>query len=60
VNIKDLAAFLGLRLEELTQQQRASLQNECDKQKFIKLLREQGFVRARWNGKEITQEDVIE
>lgn len=59
VTIDSLCKELGIQWEGLTYEQRLVLSDEVDKQRWLKVLNEQGFVRARWRGKEIVPNETI-
>lgn len=56
---KSLARMLGLDYNSLNEFQKSHLQNECNKQQWLKTLYRQGFVRARWRGQDILPKDQI-
>ncbi len=56
---QSLAKELGLTYGELTLSQQRTLADECAKQRWLKTINEQGFVRARWRGEEIKPKEQI-
>jgi len=56
---QQIAKALGLNYGELALEQQRKLNEEADKQNFIRTIRHQGFVRARWHGHEILPGDTI-
>ena len=59
LTVKLLANRLGLNYDALSEFQKSHLQNECNKQQWLKTIFEQGFVRARWRGVDIHPKDQI-